>query len=631
MSVEQPQRGVRFRMERPPIDQVLAFNTVPEAAEHPAPVTNDSGESESSDDSQVALGNAEGYDEEGDGDIQFTPGSTRELQFTPVSTRDNLTPISVSPYNSWNSNSQPRPRGGSGGVLGANAMYDVPAEHATNGVSPRPQRPSGPARTPSSTYAPPRRPPQYISIHANRNRSSSASRSRRDPNAQYRAQEKAYVQRLRQDPSPEYFGDFPTPSLSYGTESENEDESPSSDARFEDDPYDQETLLYYGNDDMNPSPEELKIPANRERLEWHSMLASVLTGDVVKQEKKRLIRGSEQKEELSLRAEVWIGVRSKVCGRSPAAQRRIIEEARASLDPIIESIIDFEIKGEKEVGKSPVEQVKDIVNKIERCENLYPTRLALEIAKPRAASSAFKTSCDAVIAWNNTTELINTELAILQGWVGNEELDFTRAKTRSPSGSGLSDESSFLDRILKEDGLKSLVGDRSMLLGVGKVIDKAKETLIENAERFSNRHLPPYIEELLTLINFPTRLIEEVIRMRLRYAKKMRDPTQQGSMMADQTISQFQALLQLAVQVKKEYIRISRREPGWDLPPCIDENFDQVVLDALKFYFKMLNWKLSGNKNTFKEAEILEQEWEFSNSIGRFIEGGDVEVAEQFR
>ncbi|KAI9775986.1 MAG: Suppressor of Sensor Kinase (SLN1) [Geoglossum umbratile] len=630
MSIEQPSpRGVRFRMERPPIDQVLAFNKVPEAAERPALAANDSGESESSDDSQIALGNSEG-DEEGDGDIQFTPGSTRELQFTPVSTRDNLTPISASAYNSWNSNSQPRPRGGSGGVLGANAMYEVPSEHATNGVGPRPQRPSGPARTPSSTYAPPRRPPQYITIHANRNRSSSASRSRRDPNAQYRAQEKAYVQRLRQDPSTEYFGDFPTPSLSHGTESENEDESPSSDARFEDDPYDQETLLYYGNDDMNPSPEELKIPANRERLEWHGMLASVLTGDVVKQEKRRLIRGSEQKEELTLRAEVWIGVRSKVCGRSTAAQRRIIEEGRASLDPLIESIIDFEIKGEKEVGKPAMEQVKDIVNKIERCESLYPTRLALEIAKPRAASNAFKTSCDAVIAWNNTTELINTELAILQCWVGNEELDFTRAKMRSPTGSGLSDESSFLDRILKEDGLKSLVGDRSMLLGVGKVIDKAKETLIENAERFSSRHLPPYIEELLTLINFPTRLIEEVIRMRLRYAKKMRDPTQQGSMMADQTISQFQTLLQLAVQVKKEYTRISRRESGWDLPPCIDENFDHVVLDALKFYFKMLNWKLSGNKNTFKEAEILEQEWEFSNSIGRFIEGGDVEVAEQF-
>ncbi|KAK0951360.1 Suppressor of Sensor Kinase (SLN1) [Friedmanniomyces endolithicus] len=101
-------------------------------------------------------------------------------------------------------------------------------------------------------------------------------------------------------------------------------------------------------------------------------------------------------------------------------------------------------------------------------------------------------------------------------------------------------------------------------------------------------------------------------------------------MMAEQMIIQFQILLKLAVRIKEAYIVIAQPEPGWDLPPCIDDNFDGVVLDALKFYFKMLNWKLMANKNTFKEAEILEQEWDFSNELGRHLDGGDVEVAEQF-
>jgi mitogen-activated protein kinase kinase kinase len=95
-------------------------------------------------------------------------------------------------------------------------------------------------------------------------------------------------------------------------------------------------------------------------------------------------------------------------------------------------------------------------------------------------------------------------------------------------------------------------------------------------------------------------------------------------------IAQFQILLAMAGQVKESYLVISRPEPGWDLPPCIEENFDTVVLEALKFYFKMLNWKLAANKNTFKEAEILEQEWEFCNKLGRQLQGGDVETAEQF-
>jgi mitogen-activated protein kinase kinase kinase len=125
-------------------------------------------------------------------------------------------------------------------------------------------------------------------------------------------------------------------------------------------------------------------------------------------------------------------------------------------------------------------------------------------------------------------------------------------------------------------------------------------------------------------------LIEEIIKVRLTFARKMKESAQQNTVMQDQMIAQFRILLKLAIRIKQEYLEIIQSEPGWDLPPCIDESFDQVVLDALKFYFKMLNWKLGGNKNTFKEAEVLEQEWDFSNEIGRHLQGGDVEVAEQF-
>ena len=381
---------------------------------------------------------------------------------------------------------------------------------------------------------------------------------------------------------------------------------------------------------MQPSIEELKIPANRERLEWHSMLASVLTGDVVKQEKKRLIGSSEQQGDSTMKAEVWMGIRAKVCGRSLQAQRRIVDDTRSKIRANLESIVSFEVGGEAEAGQTAAQQVEDIVKKIEKVESAYPTRQALEAAYPRAASQHYKDACDAIISWHNTIAHINTEMSILKKWVGNEELDFTKPRPRSSQDHHLTDESSFIDRILKEDGLKSLQGDTNLLAPLEKVIQKAKTTLIANAEGFADRHLPPYIEELLTLINFPSRLLQEIIRVRLSYAKKIKDPSQQGVMMAEQMIAQFRILLAMAGQVKESYMIISRPEPGWDLPPCIEENFDLVVLDALKFYFKMLNWKLAANKNTFKEAEILEQEWDFCNKLGRQLQGGDVVTAEQF-
>lgn len=633
-----PVRAVRFSAghdhallpEHPSADMTKPIAVpVPGPSVQDSSGSGDSGES----DQDASLGQRHGsIDDADEGQYSFAP---------PVSTPpiDEVAPLNsgVPGTYSWTSAGPPRAHAGSLGI----GPLDVPPPSAqTNGMTslspqpaaPRAQRPSA-VRTPSNAYNPARRPQQFSLNTANaRHRNSSTNRARRNPNAEYRAQEKAYVQRIRQEnEQEEFFTDVRTPSLGYSTDSESDDESPSTTEYVDNDPYDQETLLYYGNDDMQPSVEELKIPENRERLEWHSMLASVLTGDVVKQEKKRLIGSTEQQGDSSLKAEIWMGVRAKVCGRPLQAQRRVIEEGRAQIKTLIESIITFEVQGAIEAGISAAAQVEDIVKDIEKVECLFPTRQALEAAYPRAASQPYKDSCDAVFAWHNTTELISTEMSILKKWVGNDELDFSKPRAKSAHDHHLADELSFIDRILKEDGLKSLQGKDSLLVALERVIYKAKATLIANAEGFAERHLPPYIEELLTLINFPSRLLQEIIKMRLGYARKIKDPSQQGIMMAEQMITQFQILLTLAGKIKESYTMISRPESGWDLPVCIEENFDQTVLDALKFYFKMLNWKLSANKNTFKEAEILEQEWEFSNKLGRHFESGDVEVAEQFR
>jgi len=568
-------------------------------------------------------------------DAAFYPESVASRHFSsnPQSVADGMSPLTATSSYGWTPGTSATSSRMSGRPTPGTPY--LPQDVATNNMHSAQQRPPRPtaSRQPSNAYNPARRPQQYVNTAApSRQRANSRARPR-NPNAEYRAQEKAYVQRIRQEDTPnDFFGEPRTPSLDYSDGTSEDGESPATSNYVENDPYDQDTLLYYGNEEQEPSIEELKIPANRERLEWHAMLANVLTGDVVKQEKKRLIGGPDTQGDNTMKIEIWIGVRARTCGRSVATQRRLIEEGRSKAKQTIESIIAFEIKGEAEVGKSPLEQVQQVVKRIEKVENLYPTRQAFEAAQPRAASDAYKDTCNAVVSWHNTTQLINTELGILQQWVGNVELDFTKARTVPPGEQNghLFDDSSFIDRILKEDGLKSLQGENSLLNGVNTVIDKAKVTLIENAEAFANQHLPPYIEELLTLINFPSRLIQEIIRMRLSYAKKMKDPAQQGVMMAEQTILQFRILLTLAVKIKEAYLVIAQPEAGWDLPPCIDEAFDGVVVDALLFYFKMLNWKLIANKNTFKEAEILEQEWDFCYQLGRHLEGGDVEVAEQF-
>ncbi|CRK45673.1 hypothetical protein BN1723_001016 [Verticillium longisporum] len=170
-------------------------------------------------------------------------------------------------------------------------------------------RPGGPARTPSSTYAPQRRPqpaPSFIE-------SVRSSRSRPRPSERFRQQERAYVQRLRQDYGDGYPFDGYTNGMNQG-DSDSEGETPSSEGPYED-RYEQETIMFYGNDDLQPTDEDVKDPANRERLEWYGMLEAVLTGDVVRQEKKRLIGSGEPAVgESAQKNELWLGIRSKLPG-----------------------------------------------------------------------------------------------------------------------------------------------------------------------------------------------------------------------------------------------------------------------------------------------------------------------------
>lgn len=525
------------------------------------------------------------------------------------------------------------------GDSGNSSSHETPYQQETPVVlSPQQQqsinlrRPQGPTRQPSSTYAPIRHPVNNNTSlggipGGNRQRSGSQTRQRnRDPNAQYAAQEKAYVQRMRQAPASDYFKDGGSSSNSAPFWQHDEDDTPTGEGEYLDGYPDEVPLVAFGQDHLEPSIEELKIPENRERLEWHAMLSSVLKGDVVKQEKKR-IGSTEERGGEKYKQDLWIGVKAVVHGREFAIQRRVVDEARLEIDGIIDDICHFEIHGRDKTEDSPKDQVEQILKKWEKCEALFATTNEMITVKPKTATSEFTESYNAIVSWWNVTNLINTQLRILENWVGNEELDFLKRNTDPESGL----EVSFLDRILKEDGLKTLANDKqTLLMGIDSVVTKAKETFISNREAFQKRHLPLFIEELLTLINFPTRLIEEVINIRLQYARKMKDPT---FVIVETTLRQLHIVLELATQIKRQYFATWSPEPGWELPPCIGENFERNIMDAFKFYFKLLNWLVQHNRpaTSFEGADLLEKEWIFANRVGQDIDEGDVLVAEQFR
>ena len=383
---------------------------------------------------------------------------------------------------------------------------------------------------------------------------------------------------------------------------------------------------------------DMENPSNRVRLEWYGMLASVLNGDVVNSEKKRFLQVSGAKMEPSAKNELWLAIRAKANGRDIEEERLVVEQARNRAEAILKEVLDFTIhpplvddgsSTDKEVIPSAIDQIHNAISKVDRCERLYPSIIAMKAATPITATAAYDHVVSALNAWENIRQRIQFETSILQKWVGNAELDLTRKTRHDTVNTNNGEESSFIERVLKENEIEQTF-NKSTLTNLNELFQDARQTFIDYHESFQEMKLPSLLGDLLVIVRFPSNLIEESMRMRLTYAKNLREPTM---IVINQLKEDFQVCFRLAVVIKLDYATLSEPQEGWKLPPLSDDNFEAILLSGLKSYFKILGLKLESNDRTvyFKEAELLEEEWEFTTAMGRSIEGGDVVVAEQFR
>jgi mitogen-activated protein kinase kinase kinase len=437
------------------------------------------------------------------------------------------------------------------------------------------------------------------------------------------------------------------------------------------------------------SPEVFAIEAEtkegHERLEWQSMLASVLAGDVLRGESTRQglnepTKGGRQK---ALGQSLWWQIRARMRGRTEAEEKRRVEERRGRIvDSVLEELDEFKIKKstglaggdrrlssedavqgtkedkqatdleevEHEEELSALDQVQYMLEKLSLVEALYPHHTALRQAKPLYDTEKFQSRVNALSAWSTIVQQLQTQLQILQKWTGSDDIDITRpnttkekalvaknryhpldAKAKAQSSIDLAaDDTTFLERVMKEDNLKRTF-EKRIFVDIMSLIVNAKDTVVSWLPAFQELGLPDFQYELVRLIGFPGRLITEALKVRLDAAAKLVDP---NSIVINDMIENFRLSISLAVLIKSQYDEIVSPDPEkrWQIPPCMAPDYDTVLLDALRTFFKLLHWKLkSGNRAMyFKETEVLEDEWEFLYEAAEAIEGGDLVVAESF-
>lgn len=503
-------------------------------------------------------------------------------------------------------------------------------------------------------------------------------------NSLFMAQERAYVRKIRNQIVDDYY----TKGIT-GADEESRD-GDNNNNEDEDDDYDEETdantsLLVDMDDEkyqldfnfansmiengvnkltINPNKNITQLnnddttedPAVLARLEWQAMLTSVLTGDVVRSEKTKIINNNNPEEQESYlhatyKENLWFGIRAKLFGRSEDDQRKIISYRRTLVDNVIDEINNYEIKYDDPSGNPPRAQVQATLDSWERCCDLWRTLDEMKNDKPACRTEEFQNRVDSLTAWLSITDAIKRETQSLRIWIGNDELDISKSPVDNvtpPTDTESiepeqavkkifdEDNKSLAERLMKEKDVHNIFKKR-IFIPLAPWIIKSKHTYIRLGHIFETLKLPDYLNDLIQLCLVPMKLIREIINVRIRYAMKLQNPT---LMMIDQMIDDFRTYITIALEVKlgiKEYCK-SDVGKTWVVGDFFEQEnieFDKSVLDCLKYSLVLLNRKLLDsarshtNFRTFKEPEELEETYNYIRWLGNYVEGGGTVVAEQ--
>jgi len=378
----------------------------------------------------------------------------------------------------------------------------------------------------------------------------------------------------------------------------------------------------------------------RERLEWQALLSSVLSGDVLKSEKTRIgdALDSVGDEQANNGAPLWLGIRAKLHGRSVEEEQKKLDERRLrTVDGIISEILNFRVSETQPSANATAaafEEVTAVLRRLAIVQSLYPSLAAFYLDKPLAAEPAFQSRCDTLNTWYNVHTTLKHHFALLRRWTGSDTLDvnqpYTNNETNLSSWSwDMTDGTTFVERLLKEESMQ-LTFEKGFLVTVHNFLGATRDAQVNLSSLFKEMNLPTFEKELVPLISFPTRLAQAGLRLRLDYVQKLKEP---DIMIIDQMTEDLKLSIGLACTLKRQYQAILAPDPGgnWNLPQCINEDYDRTILEALTDFFKLLQWKLkSGSKAIlFKETDVLENQWETFNDVSTTTAGGSSLVAEQ--
>lgn len=392
-----------------------------------------------------------------------------------------------------------------------------------------------------------------------------------------------------------------------------------------------------------------------QRLEWQSMLNSVITGDIVKSEKIKIIENNfENKKKFfgaNYKQNLWIEIQAKIYNRTFNNQHKQILFQRSQVDPMIEEILKFKINYDVNRQSDPSTQVSQILKKYDSICVLWPTLEDFKNDMPICRLETFENKINILISWLKITSALSSLFKTFKIWIGNENLDISISKlncniTQNFSSSTINtvtkfekffneENKSFVENLLKEKDFYTIFKNR-IFTPIAPWMVKSKEFYISFNHVSDEIGLPNFLEDLIILCKLPMRLIKEIINTILCYAMKLQNPT---LMIIDKMIEDFKSYITIALEVKLTIYFYCKPEElkNWNLSSLFKDeisNFDKVVLKCVNYFFLLLNRKLLDSSRsyktfrTFKEPDELKESWNHLKFLCDCFEGASIVIYE---
>ncbi|KAJ1929149.1 Suppressor of Sensor Kinase (SLN1) [Tieghemiomyces parasiticus] len=192
-------------------------------------------------------------------------------------------------------------------------------------------------------------------------------------------------------------------------------------------------------------------------------------------------------------------------------------------------------------------------------------------------------------------------------------------------------EMSFIERLLKESGLRKTF-DKATVQNARDSLLRTRRAMTEYAEAFAEFQLPLQIPVLTALIRFPISLVSDYLRLRLNYFRRNPPSKLTSLLMIDQMLEDAYYSLEQACATKATFLDLIERAEGWEMDMALDDDYDKLLLEYLRFYYQLVMAKLRlpqvGNET--KETDFILTEWDRIKKITPSIEYSEWETAKQF-